>query len=142
MKLVSLIYVSTASLGLTKAEVADIVTESARNNERNEITGLLLYNGLNFCQVIEGEADAIEALYRRLGADPRHTGLVRILHRPIETREFDGWSMAFGDVEPLAHIDGDGRFWKTSTQIAALLDRVTSIETRGILQSFNTLQPA
>ena len=104
MRLKSLSYTSLARPGLTADEV-DAVHQTARHlNALDGITGLLVYNGRNFLQVIEGAESAIDDLYRRLLADPRHSAMNVEDERYIESREFPEWAMEFAHVD-IGHPD-------------------------------------
>jgi hypothetical protein len=46
-------------------------------------------------QILEGERQAVEALYERIEQDPRHTNISRVLDRPIRERLFAQWSMGY-----------------------------------------------
>jgi len=71
---------------------------SVPRNEKNDITGLLLYaNGL-FLQVVEGPASAIDELMARLARDPRHHGINVLSSTEVTEREFAQWSMGFKHV--------------------------------------------
>lgn len=90
-----LVYFST-SFGLFQEEdLASILQESRRNNAQANITGLLLYLNGSIIQVLEGEKQAIEALYKRIEQDQRHTHVICVLNRPISHRLFARWSMAY-----------------------------------------------
>ncbi len=91
----SLVYFST-SFGLFDEEtIASILQQSRRNNAKVGITGLLLYMNGSIIQVLEGEKEAIEALFKRISRDDRHTHVVCVLNRPVKERLFDRWSMAY-----------------------------------------------
>ncbi len=95
MQLEQLLYVSSATRELSDAELAGILESSVRNNDREGLTGLLLYSAGSFMQALEGEISAVEATYARILRDPRHHGSI-VLHREnIQAREFPNWSMAF-----------------------------------------------
>ncbi len=90
-----LVYFST-SFGLFQEEdLMSILQHSRRNNAQAGITGLLLYLNGNIIQVLEGEKQAIESLYKRIEKDQRHTHVVCVLNRPITHRLFARWSMAY-----------------------------------------------
>jgi hypothetical protein len=57
------------------------------------ITGLLVFNGTHFLQIVEGSRDAIDDLLARLRRDPRHSGLEVRDERKIQARSFPAWSM-------------------------------------------------
>lgn len=93
MPLKSLTYTSHASLDLTAGDLEDIHRTARETNALDGITGLLVFNGTHFLQVIEGDADAIDSLVERLRRDPRHHGLeIREEGTPAE-RSFPSWSM-------------------------------------------------
>ena len=86
------LYVSTAP-SLSRADVDAILEASARNNPPNGVTGLLLYNGRNFLQFLEGDHAELVALMGRIGKDPRHSG-VSILHSATSPlRACPDWAM-------------------------------------------------
>jgi|GEM_PF-237684 len=91
----TMVYFST-SFGLFQEEdLASILQQSRRNNARANITGLLLYLNGSIIQVLEGEKQTLEALYKRIEQDQRHTHVVCVLNRPIRHRLFARWSMAY-----------------------------------------------
>lgn len=93
MDLTSLTYTSLARLDLQTSDLENIHRTARELNALDGITGLLVFNGTHFLQIIEGTHDAIDDLLERLRRDPRHSGLeVRDRHR-IHTRSFPDWSM-------------------------------------------------
>ena len=93
MQLKSLTYTSLASLDLTDDQLSDIHRSARDLNAIDGITGLLVFNGTHFLQVIEGSANAIDDLVERLRRDPRHSGLEVRDERAIDDRSFPDWSM-------------------------------------------------
>lgn len=87
------LYFSTADADLAAGDIDDIVATSQSRNEKNDVTGALAYNGRNFCQLLEGPADVIEALLAKISKDPRHSGFKVLDERNVETRAFPDWSM-------------------------------------------------
>ncbi|MBU7579508.1 MAG: BLUF domain-containing protein [Porphyrobacter sp.] len=86
------LYISTAPT-LSRDEVDAILATSARNNPARGITGLLLYNGRNFLQLIEGEEEELVALMLRITEDARHSGITVLDRRAIEARACPDWAM-------------------------------------------------
>ncbi len=99
-----LIYRSVAT-GTTASllNVATILAESQRNNDRDGLTGALAAHGDRYIQVIEGPAQALDSLLRRLARDNRHKSIEVIDRRAIDQRRFDGWAMAHARVTPGNH---------------------------------------
>ncbi|MEL7187980.1 MAG: BLUF domain-containing protein [Pseudomonadota bacterium] len=86
------LYISTAP-SLSREEVDNILESSARNNPERGITGLLLYNGRNFLQLLEGEEAELVPLMVRITHDPRHTGISVLDRSAISKRGCPDWAM-------------------------------------------------
>lgn len=95
MALIHLIYVSTAPVPASAATLEEILAVSSRNNERDGVTGMLLYAGGTFMQVLEGEDEAVDATHQRIERDARHTGVILLERAPISERSFSRWSMGY-----------------------------------------------
>lgn len=106
MTLEHLIYISTAEQEYDDAELDRILASAARNNGAQHVTGMLLYAGGCFMQVLEGEPAALDEVFARVAKDPRHKGIVLLERGPIDARSFPQWSMGFhrlGASEADAH---------------------------------------
>ena len=105
--LVQLIYVSTATtLFEDSVELERILESAARNNASREITGMLLYAGGTFLQLLEGEDAAIDEIWETISQDPRHRGASVIDRSEISERSFSRWHMGFrhlGSSDAEAH---------------------------------------
>lgn len=88
-----------------------LASECARNNSILDVTGALYFDGRQFVQVIEGPGDAIDTLWARLLADPRHCDLRMLARAPLRDRRFPAWRMKMVDgaaFGPLGnHFDYD-----------------------------------
>ncbi|HSI70383.1 MAG TPA: BLUF domain-containing protein [Gillisia sp.] len=84
-------YVSTAVSGLDEKEVNSLLRESQESNNRNKVKGVLLYSSGNFFHVMEGEKPHIMELYSHIENDPRHTNIIQIVGKEMETTAFDGF---------------------------------------------------
>jgi len=93
MMLKSLTYTSFAQLDLTATDLENIHRTARHANALNGISGLLIFNGTHFLQVLEGTADAVDALVENLRRDSRHTGFEIRDTSVAEERSFPGWSM-------------------------------------------------
>ena len=94
--LVQLLYISTITPSAATS-LSSILASARRNNQANDITGMLMFNGKRFLQVLEGPVEAVEATYDRINRDPRHRAQVVLARRTIAHREFGDWSMAYRD---------------------------------------------
>jgi len=92
--MLQLIYISTAAPTLHDVEQSRILGISRRNNARDQISGLLFFNGRRFLQALEGPEAAVERAILRIKTDERHFGIVTLSRREVDTREFGDWAMA------------------------------------------------
>jgi len=99
--LVRLLYTSRASAGFDERLLHDILRQASAANPTQGITGALCCSQGIFLQVLEGGRDAVNRLYARLLADPRHTEVVLLSYEEIGERRFAQWSMGRVDVERL-----------------------------------------
>ena len=84
-------YVSTARDNMNKQEVTDLMKEASRYNEEKEITGLLLYNEINFFELLEGNKKVIEELFERIRKDSRHHSIIKFFDKQVYRPAFDGF---------------------------------------------------
>ena len=94
-----LVYVSSASRLFSKEELVALMKVSAERNAKVGLTGLLLYKDGNIIQAIEGEEQAVRALFERIKKDPRHRGVIILAQEPIQERSFPRWGMGFRDLQ-------------------------------------------
>ncbi len=101
--LFTLLYVSKLATGGAR-EVAEICLQSRNNNERDRVTGVLVFDGHAFCQFVEGPGAAVSALLERLERDPRHLNM-RVLQfgRSPWPRRFTSWRLGYAySADPAA----------------------------------------
>ncbi|MGR7750973.1 diguanylate phosphodiesterase [Klebsiella aerogenes] len=73
----------------------------AAANERNgqaDVSGILLFNGTHFFQLIEGPEENVQQIYRHICADPRHYNLVELLCDYAPARRFGKVGMELFDL--------------------------------------------
>lgn len=125
MRLKSLTYTSRGRLDLTDADINDIFQTARHLNALDGITGLLIYDGLRFLQIVEGSEEAIDALVERLHADPRHAHIEIRDERFIEARCFPEWSMELLQV--------DAGYATATDEISAILPEQTTPPVRQLI---------
>lgn len=91
--MLSLIYVSTASMAFDAAQLAALRSEAARNNVRCGITGMLVYDGQRFMQLLEGADRTVHATMKRIRRDGRHSQIEILREEDAAERECPDWSM-------------------------------------------------
>ena len=93
MQLTSVTYTSLARLDLQASDLEDIHRIARERNALEGITGLLVFNGTHFLQIVEGSEASIDDLVERLRRDPRHTGFEVRDRRKVDIRSFPDWTM-------------------------------------------------
>lgn len=87
-------YISKFNKVMTVEEVHQLAEESAKNNAKKNITGILMSSGQIFFQIIEGPETEIDNLWNSISRDSRHTDII-ILQTSTGSfdRLFPDWSM-------------------------------------------------
>jgi hypothetical protein len=93
------LYVATARKPFTREDLAALLAKSLANNERDDITGMLLYRDSLFIQALEGPPDAIRALLARIRDDSRIISFDPIDDSESRDRVFPDWRMAFRNLD-------------------------------------------
>jgi hypothetical protein len=96
---IQIIYTSVPVREFSDEELDQLLAASASFNASKNITGMLLYGGGKFMQVLEGEADDVDALLNKVIADSRHSQVNVLVRTPIRQRDFGTWSMGFRRVD-------------------------------------------
>jgi hypothetical protein len=93
------IYASRIAPGEPLTSVATIARVSRLNNQRQDITGLLVFDGERFIQYLEGAQANVGVLAITIAADKRHTDFT-VLHEGnfAGQRSFPGWSLAYASA--------------------------------------------
>jgi hypothetical protein len=98
--LVRLLYASRAAAPAAE-ELGAIMRQSKANNPPAGITGVLCCSDDMYLQVLEGGRAAVNRLYNRIVADPRHKDVELLSYQQIGERHFAGWSMGQVNVARL-----------------------------------------
>lgn len=126
-----LTYTSKLTAPLSEHDIEEIGRISKRNNQKQGITGVLIYFSGFFFQIIEGDEVRIDRLYEKIGQDRRHTDILCLKAEvPVEERLFPNWSM---DV-----INLDQNTDALLYPVKILLHTIT--ESQGIIERYT--QPA
>ena len=86
---------SVPSPSFSVARLNEIISPARRNNERNHISGMLLFTGANFLEILEGGELDLRDLWLRLERDRRHCDLLRIGDDLCGERWFPEWRMGY-----------------------------------------------
>ena len=93
------LYVATARAPLSREELATLLERSRINNERDGITGMMLYRDGLFIQALEGPAGPVRNLMGRIRNDSRISSCDIIDESDSDERIFSEWRMAFRNLD-------------------------------------------
>ena len=99
-----ILYVSDVSDHCGDRETTDILKTSRTNNARNSVTGMLVRKEREFLQFIEGPAEVIDDLFRKIQVDDRHRSVTIVDQGLTSDRVFFNWEMGFAsepNIQPL-----------------------------------------
>lgn len=99
-----ILYVSKLAADAPIRVVADIAVKSRSANHSRDITGLLVFDGMHFCQQFEGSDVEVSALMERIRRDPRHTNVEVLHHGPLAKRRFRSFSLGYTSVEDVEEL--------------------------------------
>ncbi|MEO5817857.1 MAG: BLUF domain-containing protein [Gemmatimonadaceae bacterium] len=105
---VFLAYASSATRRFAQEELLGLLAVSRTNNERSNLTGMLLYRGGNFLQALEGPEHEIRDTMKRIDRDLRHGSIVHLYEERQNERVFGNWTMGFKDVATLNPAEHPG----------------------------------
>jgi hypothetical protein len=104
--------------------VREIVREARNKNEKREITGLLVFDGLRFCQYLEGPEDAVYSLSERIRKDNRHIELAIKEHGPLQGDRRFAWAMGYALCDEPDGLNELQRFSRGDGSAFSLLERL------------------
>jgi hypothetical protein len=89
----SLAYFSTAMQTLSDVNLRRLFLRAADFNDAVNVTGLLLFADNVFMQTIEGSADDVNTVYKRIADDSTHQIDEVFVNSTIERRVYPAWAM-------------------------------------------------
>ena len=78
-----ILYVSQLAPGRKYDTFTAICRVSRGRNPALSASGVLLFDGLRFCQWLQGPAESVRTLMRSIADDPRHENLAVLVDAPI-----------------------------------------------------------
>ncbi len=77
----------------------DMVTAANIKNRRSDVTGILLFNGHHFFQLLEGPEEQVKEIYCCICNDPRHHNIVELMCDYAPARRFGKVGMELFDLQ-------------------------------------------
>lgn len=97
----TLIYRSRAVQSMTAEDLDDLLTPARARNAALHVTGILLFDGVHFVQLLEGPDDAVVQLFDAIRRDDAHKNVVFLMQDQGPARRFGGDAMAMLDLREL-----------------------------------------
>ncbi|ELY3729068.1 diguanylate phosphodiesterase [Cronobacter sakazakii] len=94
----TLIYRSRLKGDIDQASLQAIVRQAQTRNAQMQVSGILVFDGHQFLQVLEGPLHAVEALFERISQDERHDFVVELMRDYAPRRHFGNVGMALFDL--------------------------------------------
>ena len=98
-ELYEILYCSLLAPGQPTEVVGQIVTRARARNATEGITGLLVFDGMRFCQHFEGPRKQVLGLLNRLEADPRHIEMRVVYEGGLSKRRYQRFEMGLAQTE-------------------------------------------
>lgn len=114
--LTTLLYRSHISEDVPVKILGGMVSKASQFNAEFDVTGILLFNGTHFFQLLEGPEAGVLTVYERICADKKHYNLVELMRDYAPSRRFGNAGMELFDL----------REHEKSSVLQAVLDRGTS----------------
>lgn len=133
------VYISSATFPVSETELETFLQRWRCNNERDNVTGMLLYSEREgrFIQVIEGEQTAILTLFHKIEHDLRHRSLQKLADGPILQRNFTSWLMGFKVLTTAAFTQFASYIDPASPVLQQVLANTNDALIRQLLEAFN-----
>jgi len=96
--LTTIIYRSHLCANVPVKALEEMVAAAADKNSHSDVTGILLFNGTHFFQLLEGPEESVKHIYQHICHDTRHHNLVELLHDHGPTRRFGHVGMELFDL--------------------------------------------
>ncbi len=92
-------YCSQASYDFPPEELVGLLSQARASNDRARLSGMLLYRGRSFLQLLEGDGQRVTVAYSKILADDRHTRLRMLLDAEVASPLLPDWTMGFEHLD-------------------------------------------
>lgn len=96
--LTTVIYRSHICDSFSYASLVEMVVAANAENTQSDVSGILLYNGKHFFQLLEGPEEQVMRIFRHISEDKRHTNVVELLCDYAPARRFGKVGMELFDL--------------------------------------------
>ncbi len=97
----TLIYRSRAVTSMNAQDLTDLLMPARARNAALQVTGILLFDGVHFVQLLEGPDEAVNLIFDAIRRDDAHKNVVLLMQDHGPNRRFGGDAMALLDLRAL-----------------------------------------
>ena len=90
-----IIYASTAAQKVNFDVINELLTQCIRKNSEFGISGMMVFDGKQFLQCIEGDEVQVKQLEENIFRDTRHQNICVLGETDITERSFHKWCMGY-----------------------------------------------
>lgn len=95
----NLLYTSNSTVQVNSGMLDTILLTARENNNREGITGMLLYSQGSFVQLLEGDEENVKKTFYKISCDTRHNNIEVVMETTASDRYFPDWQMGFKWLE-------------------------------------------
>lgn len=136
MSIFQLLYTSTAKHAMAQSELDTILESAQRNNAKVGVTGFLIFDGKSFIQLLEGGERDVQAVYKKILDDPRHSQVEPLLQDMKPTRSLSNWAMAYTQLDSKGHRQSGGSMDPSNARELATMLKQNATPMRLIIAEF------
>lgn len=103
--LTTIIYRSHAHRSISRTSIMEMMELANVHNINSDVTGILVFNGVHFLQLLEGPQARVNEIYSRICCDARHFNIVELLNDVAPFRRFGNAGMELIDIDLYSHED-------------------------------------
>lgn len=96
--LTTIIYRSHICANVAVKALEEMVAAANITNRQSDVTGILLFNGTHFFQLLEGPEESVTSIYQHICKDARHYNVVELLYDFAPSRRFGKVGMELFDL--------------------------------------------
>ena len=91
-----ILYVSDLAGEVNVHGITQVFQSARQFATNNGISGVLIFDGIRFCEYLEGSADRLGVIWTHIQRDARHTNLQVLHEEPVlAQRRMAHWSVAY-----------------------------------------------
>ena len=99
-------YKSKVKSSLSILELESLFSETLANNNTTNITGVLVIRDAMFFQIIEGNAEIIDAIFLKIKKDTRHSKIIEFINKPISRLNFKAFDTGYAVIQDVDALYG------------------------------------